>query len=168
MDEIDVLARHKIPFARTAPTGGIVAATYFLSASGCDAAFFLGPPGQRTDFRLLARLLDFPHLSLASRVEAEVFFGQPPGRLTPMALAFYEFDRFPVVAASALMNAPALGFAIGGGTRVWLSPDALCELVAALGFSFQILDNANEIPEMALSHPEDSRGSATRRSPTSS
>jgi hypothetical protein len=130
--------------------------------------FFLGPPGQRTDFRLLARLLDFPHLSLASRVEAEVFFGQPPGRLTPMALAFYEFDRFPVVAASALMNAPALGFAIGGGTRVWLSPDALCELVAALGFSFQILDNANEIPEMALSHPEDSRGSATRRSPTSS
>jgi hypothetical protein len=149
MDELDVLIRHDIPYARKAPPGGVPAVSYLLFARGMRSALYVGPQGQCGDFRVVAHALDCPHLSLASRFAVKDLFGRPPQRLTPMALGFYEFASFPVIASYTLMRAPAIGFPVGKGERLWIAPHALCDLVPALDFSFQILDIANEIPETA-------------------
>lgn len=167
-DEIDVLTRHEFPFAREAPPGARPAAVYLLFTRKWKPLLLLDLAGRHADLRQLSRATGFSRLSRAPRAAVKDLFGLPPRRLSPMALGFYTFEPFTLAASYAAMCAPALGFAIGGGARIWLAPDALCDLIAALGFSFRIVDVANEIPEMALSHPEDSRGSATRRSPTSS
>ena len=141
-DEIDVLEQHNVHFSRIAPAGGVKATTLLLWARPHCNVLFIGIKDRRADFTRLRKRLGCAHLRLAPRFAVKDLLLRPPAALSPMALAFYEFEPFIVVADKTMLASPTLGFAVGGGQTLWFSSDALWDLVPELGFPFRIINCA--------------------------